>query len=530
MFWDGSRWVSETPPAQPTDRRRLADWLATGVMGVALFVMVVPLGATSAATPVRSRALIDNWSSTHETAMVNETSRSLRYSGSWRRADHADYIGGHVRSSDVKGSKVSLTFTGSGVSWIGPVGPTRGTALVYLDGRKIKTVSTFGSRFLPARVLFRSTWGSVDSHRISIIVNGTKGHPTVAVDAFVIRGAEIQAAATPVPATEVPAITEPPATEVPAATPPATEVPAATPPPATQAPATSAPDGTPTAEPTGTPITTSAPTATPKATGLPVSGTPPPVTTPAPTPAKTPAPAPSSTPTPSVPILSFADEFDGNGLDDAWVNIYPGPGDPGFGSNSDFMGDTRQVSVANGIATITAQRMQTPSGHEYASGIIGTRFAFSQMYGTWEARIRYPAGQGVWPAFWMLAAGKNTPPPEVDIFEAYPAPPGPGGGSGVEYLGAGLYGDDGTEHFLYYHPWALTGVFHVHKMVWTPTKMSFYVDGMLRGVLDDVEKFPQGPMYPIVNLAMGVPGIYEVDGTTPDTVKMDIDYVRVYAP
>ena len=51
-----------------------------------------------------------------------------------------------------------------------------------------------------------------------------------------------------------------------------------------------------------------------------------------------------------------------------------------------------------------------------------------------------------------------------------------------------------------------------------------------RGVLDDVEKFPQGPMYPIVNLAMGVPGIYEVDGTTPDTVKMDIDYVRVYAP
>lgn len=67
-------------------------------------------------------------------------------------------------------------------------------------------------------------------------------------------------------------------------------------------------------------------------------------------------------------------------------------------------------------------------------------------------------------------------------------------------------------------------------MVWTPTQMSFYVDGNLRGVLKDVAKFPTVPMYPILNLAMGVKGVYEIDATTPRTLTMDVDYVRVYAP
>ncbi len=31
-----------------------------------------------------------------------------------------------------------------------------------------------------------------------------------------------------------------------------------------------------------------------------------------------------------------------------------------------------------------------------------TQGLFSQTYGRFEARIKIPAGQGVWPAFWML--------------------------------------------------------------------------------------------------------------------------------
>ena len=44
------------------------------------------------------------------------------------------------------------------------------------------------------------------------------------------------------------------------------------------------------------------------------------------------------------------------------------------------------------------------------------------------------------------------------------------------------------------------------------------------------DKVPTLPaMYPILTFAMGAPS-YRVDATTPSTLKMDIDYVRVSTP
>ena len=54
MFWDGSRWVDEAPAAvttNPTPPRRQAsqpDWLATGIMALAVVALVVPMFGASA--------------------------------------------------------------------------------------------------------------------------------------------------------------------------------------------------------------------------------------------------------------------------------------------------------------------------------------------------------------------------------------------------------------------------------------------------------------------------------------------------
>ena len=126
----------------------------------------------------------------------------------------------------------------------------------------------------------------------------------------------------------------------------------------------------------------------------------------------TPAPTPPvATPAPT-PRLTFDAECAGSSLDPAFRALY-GQGDPGFGLDSDFMADLRQVSVANGLCTITAQRMTTPMGRPYASACFATFGTFAQTYGTWEARLRYPAGQGVWPAFWLLPVGQKGPYPEA---------------------------------------------------------------------------------------------------------------------
>src|SRR4029077_12181310 len=41
---------------------------------------------------------------------------------------------------------------------------------------------------------------------------------------------------------------------------------------------------------------------------------------------------------------------------------------------------------------------------EYTSARLSTKKTFTATYGKFEARIKIPRGQGIWPAFWMLGA------------------------------------------------------------------------------------------------------------------------------
>ena len=285
------------------------------------------------------------------------------------------------------------------------------------------------------------------------------------------------------------------------------------------APPTVAPTRPP-ADPTAPPVDpTATPTRAPDPTPDP---TPKP---PDPTPKPDPTPDPTAPPDPG-PELTFAAECGGSTLDSRFKAFY-GPGDPGFALDVDFLSNLQQVDVANGFCTITAKRMSTPSGRPYGSGMFATFGNFNQVYGTWAARIRYPAGQGVWPAFFLLPRGQMGPFPEIDIFEAYPAPAGAGGGSGLNTIVQTLHYGPGLNHYTAVSIPNMTDQFHVHKLVWTPSKLAFYVDGNLTSVI--TAHVPDVRMYPVFDLALGAPG-YRIDSTTPTPLKMDIDWVRVWAP
>jgi hypothetical protein len=189
MFWDGTRWVDESTrsPVHPTPQRRLRNFAATGVMALALVGLIVPLVGTSAAGPPAGSSLLEDWSAGGSVKTYNENSGSVAYRGKWSRADHPNYIDGHVRFTDGRKAKASLKFSGSAVSWIGPVGPTRGKARIYIDGKFVKTVDTYASSFKPARVLYKATWDTVRTRRITIVTLATKGRSTVALDAFIVR-------------------------------------------------------------------------------------------------------------------------------------------------------------------------------------------------------------------------------------------------------------------------------------------------------------------------------------------------------
>jgi beta-glucanase (GH16 family) len=243
--------------------------------------------------------------------------------------------------------------------------------------------------------------------------------------------------------------------------------------------------------------------------------------------APTPGPSETITPVPTEDLGPpvFAEECSGP-LRPEWRALF-GPGDPGFGLDSDFLASLRQVSVSGGLCTITAERQTTPSGRLYASAAMGTKDAFAQRYGIFEARIRYPAGQGLWPAFWLLEQRDAVEtPPEVDIFEAYPGH-GRQGGTGPTELTSTLHYAGGSHHFTHDAGLDLTLEFHVHRLTWSSGLLVFSIDGIETGrITRDV---PDVAMYPIVNLAVGATG-FRVDETTPEVATMQIDYVRVWAP
>lgn len=117
---------------------------------------------------------------------IGEASAAIAYGGSWKSARHPGYAGDKVRYATRAGATATLTFTGSKVTWVGPVGPTRGKARVYLDGTLVRTVDLYDRTFDARKAVFRKTWAQSGTHTLTIEVVGTRGRSMVAIDEFVV--------------------------------------------------------------------------------------------------------------------------------------------------------------------------------------------------------------------------------------------------------------------------------------------------------------------------------------------------------
>jgi hypothetical protein len=121
------------------------------------------------------------------TRTYSEHSGKITYRGGWHNAPYRGYIGGNVTWSTSAGATATFTFTGSSVSWIGPLGPTRGLALVLVDGRAVARVNLWRSSFVARAVLFKRTFRDTGRHTVTIKVLSSPGHAYVAIDALTVR-------------------------------------------------------------------------------------------------------------------------------------------------------------------------------------------------------------------------------------------------------------------------------------------------------------------------------------------------------
>jgi hypothetical protein len=120
---------------------------------------------------------------TLQPSLVQETGSTVGWAGAWTTKANLAYSGGSLRSAAAAGATVAFTFTGRTVAIIGSRDPANGQVKVYLDGVLVATVDTVASGHIDRAVLYNRTvtWGS---HKLRLVVAGTAGRPTVAIDAF----------------------------------------------------------------------------------------------------------------------------------------------------------------------------------------------------------------------------------------------------------------------------------------------------------------------------------------------------------
>ena len=164
--------------------RDYVNKVLAGMDNPVLLARAAAPAATPAAPPSNEGAAPDL-----ATQVFDESdTRNIHFSGGWGAVEFARYAGGRARYAEESGATAWFTFSGSSIAWIGPMGPTRGEAKVYIDDQLITTVDVY-ARFYRARAeVFSMTFDRPGTHTITIEVVGTPGRETIALDEFVVTG------------------------------------------------------------------------------------------------------------------------------------------------------------------------------------------------------------------------------------------------------------------------------------------------------------------------------------------------------
>jgi hypothetical protein len=117
-------------------------------------------------------------------AVVQQTSTSITWVGSWTTTTSTSYSGGSARYSAAAGASLTYAFSGRGIGVTFGRGPTRGQIKAYVDGVYISTIDTYATATGFGWVGFARNFSAYGSHTLKLVVVGTASRPIVAVDAI----------------------------------------------------------------------------------------------------------------------------------------------------------------------------------------------------------------------------------------------------------------------------------------------------------------------------------------------------------
>ncbi len=237
---------------------------------------------------------------------------------------------------------------------------------------------------------------------------------------------------------------------------------------------------------------------------------------------------------------TFSDEFNSLSLSDGtqgtWEAKFHWAPEKGSSLNNELQwyvnpsyaptASANPFSVSDGVLTISAEA--TPNAlksvvedHDYTSGILTSYSSFSQTYGYFEMRAEMPHDQGAWPAFWLLPEDGSWPP-ELDVVEMR--------GQDPNTVHVTAHSNATGEHTMESVPVQVpsTDGFHTYGVLWDQDQIVWYFDDVAVAHADTPSDM-NGPMYMLVNLAVGGIAGTPGDSLKDDGSEMKIDYIKAYS-
>lgn len=210
-----------------------------------------------------------------------------------------------------------------------------------------------------------------------------------------------------------------------------------------------------------------------------------------------------------------------------------------------------QVTVSSGTAKLTAEPLSPPIGNSacyqgqctYKAGLLstarpradnGSDYLYKFTYGYVESRMKFPATQGFFTAFWMLPANPSFEyRSEIDILEQLGYDPttmymtyhyNNRADSHNVNSGAGNNGACATKDY--------STDFHRIGVDWQPTYVAWYIDGVKCGQYNgNSTTIENGPMQIILHMMIDNNWTRSWNKALTDTTlkrSLDVDYIRVF--
>src|SRR5262245_32247449 len=187
VFIDGALVASNLDTYAPTEHLQAPIFTATGL---AETTHTISIQVTGERNPAASDAIVvvDAFEVITSGVRHQDTDPAISYGPGWIQ-DNRDkaYSEGATAESETVGAQATITFTGTGIRWIGARGPQTGIANISLDGVFVEQFDTFALGEGPQHTDFSTSGLARGTHTLTIEVAGKNPASTnawILIDAY----------------------------------------------------------------------------------------------------------------------------------------------------------------------------------------------------------------------------------------------------------------------------------------------------------------------------------------------------------